>query len=220
MTMPAAPPGIYHSRSRTTRNRAALAAAGLSLLLIGYAIGRWQDSPAVPTPAAAAGVAVTSSAPSPATTPPSEAPPSAPPAPVGGVDAYAPIQAEGSTNQQGTDTQDTQDEGGGRNVGWVSNGDWLQYDQVNFGTAPATRFTARVASEVGDGVIGQLDIRIDSPSATPVGSLRISNTGGWQTWQSQTTITAPVTGLHTVFLTFTGPADTEFLNLNYFTFGH
>lgn len=213
---------MYHSRSRVTRNRIALAAAGLALLSLGYVIGRLQDSPGDPaSPAAAAAPAPVASTAAPAPSAPSSEPSAAPtpPAPVGGTDAYTVIQAESATNQQGTEAEDTEDEGGGRNVGWINNGDWLRFDQVNFGTTPAARFAARVASDVGDGVTGQLEIRLDSPGSPPVGSLTVGNLGGWQDWQTQSTVITPVTGTHTVFLTFACQTDTEFLNLNYFAFG-
>ncbi|MEV4702381.1 carbohydrate-binding protein [Actinoplanes sp. NPDC049316] len=215
--MPApAPPGVYHSRSRVTRRRVALAAAGLALLLLGYLLGRLQDGSADPAPAAAAPVAPPPSSPSPSPSP-SETEEEAP---VGGIDAYTTIQAESATNQQGTEYEDTEDEGGGQNVGWVNNGDWLRYDQVNFGTTPATRFAARVASDVGDGVTGRVELRLDSPAAAPIGGLTVGNMGGWQNWQTQTTVITPTTGLHTLFITFASDSGTEFLNLNYFAFGH
>jgi Carbohydrate binding module (family 6) len=215
--MPApAPPGVYHSRSRVTRRRVALAAAGLALLLLGYFLGRLQDGPANPAPAAAAPVASAPPPPSSAAPSPSETAE----APVGGIDAYTTIQAESATNQQGTENEDTEDEGGGQDVGWVNNGDWLRYDQVNFGTTPATRFAARVASDVGDGVTGRVDLHLDSPAAAPIGGLTVGNLGGWQNWQTQTTMITPTTGMHTLFLTFASDSGTEFLNLNYFAFGH
>lgn len=213
--MPApSPPGVYHSRSRVTRQRALLAAAGLALLLLGYLIGRLQGDASEPAPAAAVPAVSRSSAdPSPSADPSEEAP-------AGGIDAYTPIQAESATNQQGTEYEDTGDEGGGQNVGWVNNGDWLRYEQVNFGTTPATRFAARVASDVGGGVTGRIDLRLDSPTAAPIGGLTVGNLGGWQNWQTQTTVIEPVTGMHTLFVTFASESGTELLNLNYFAFGH
>ncbi|OJF14343.1 carbohydrate-binding protein [Couchioplanes caeruleus] len=218
MTTPTSPSaGVYHSRSRVTRNRVALAAAGLALTAFGYLIGRLQDGPADPASAAAVPPASAPVATSAAADPsPSSVPPSAP---VGGIDAYTIIQAEYATSQQGTESQDTEDEGGGRNVGWINNGDWLRFDEINFGATPATRFAARVASDVGDGVTGQVEIRLDSPSSPPVGSLTVGNLGGWQDWQTQSTIITPVTGMHTVYLTFSCQSGVEFLNLNYFAFG-
>ena len=39
-------------------------------------------------------------------------------------------------------------------------------------------------------------------------------------WQTVTGALTPVTGPHTVFVTFANDADDEFMNLNYFTIEH
>jgi hypothetical protein len=215
MTTPASPPpGVYHSRSRVTRNRLALAAAGLALVLLGYLIGRLQggsDTPAAAAPPPAAAPSVSSAAP--AAPSPSAEPTQAP----GGVDAYAVLQAEAADGQQGTESQPTEDEGGGQNVGWIGNGDWLRFDDVEFGAEPASKFTARIASDTDDRG-GRLEIRIDSPGNEPAGSLTVEDTGGWQSWQSRTAAITPTTGRHTVFITFAREGDGEFVNLNHFSF--
>jgi hypothetical protein len=219
MTTPASPPpGVYHSRSRVTRNRVAFAAAGLALVLLGYLIGRLQGDSH--TPAAAAPPPATSS---PAGSAPASAqppsPPSSPPttpAP-GGTDAYSVIQAEAASGQQGTQVQETEDSGGGQNVGWIGNGDWLRFDDVDFGDQPARTFAARVAADTDDDG-GRIEVRIDSPGNEPAGTLKIEDTGGWQDWESDKTEITPTTGRHTVFLTFARDGDGEFVNLNYFAF--
>ena len=200
-------------------------AAGVALVLLGYMIGRLQGfgtpangSAAIPVTSVAASSAAAAPS-SAAAEPPSVAPEpsSAEPTAPAGVDAYAPLQAEAAAGQQGTQTEDTADEGGGKNVGWINSGDWLRFDNVNFGDTPATQLIARVSSDSDNG--GRMEIRIDSPSTPPVASLQVNDTGGWQNWQTQTTTVTPVSGLHTVFLTFTGNGDDEFMNLNYFSFG-
>jgi Carbohydrate binding module (family 6) len=217
MTTPAsAPPGVYHSRSRVTRIRVASAAAGLALVLLGYLIGRLQGGSQ--TPAAAARPSVTSS---PAVAATASAEPSSPPttpAP-GGTDAYSIIQVEAASGQQGTQVQDTEDAGGGQNVGWIGNGDWLRFDDVDFGDQPARTFAARVAADTDDDG-GRIEVRIDSPGNEPAGTLTIEDTGGWQDWESDKTEITPTTGRHTVFLTFGRDGDGEFVNLNYFAFTH
>jgi len=223
MTTPASPPpGVYHSRSRVTRNRLVLAAAGLALVLLGYLIGRLQGGSA-PAPAAAA-AAVPSVASSPAASPsipdapasPSTEPSPATPAP-GGLDAYSVIQAEAASGQQGTQVQETEDEGGGQNVAYIGNGDWLRFDDVEFGAEPATKFAARVASDIDDGG-GRLELRLDSPGNTPAATLEIGDTGGWQDWESRTADVEPITGRHTVFITFGRDDGGDFVNVNYFAF--
>lgn len=215
-------PGTYHSRSRVTRKRVLLAAAGLALVLVGYTIGRLQggsSSPAVAAPlppvSSPSALAPTSESP-----PPSVEPSPTVEEPKGGTDAYSTIQAENSTNQQGTESQDTEDDDGGKNIGWINSGDWLQFDQVNFSGTPATQFAARVASDVGDGVQGRIELRIDSLGGTPIGTITVGNMGGWQKWQTMTTGITPTTGMHTLYVTFASDSGTEFLNLNYFAFSH
>lgn len=222
--MPASPPpGVYHSRSRVTRNRLALAAAGLALVLLGYLIGRLQGDSATPAAGAAASAPPAAVSATPAAEPspaPSTAPTSAPPTTPAGIDAYSPIQAEAASGQQGTEFENTEDEGGGQNVGWINNGDWLRFDDVDFGDTPATQFAARVASDTdGGGGGGRVEIRIDSPGNPPAGTLTVENTDGWQNWQTRTTGITPTTGLHTLFLTFANDDASEFMNLNYFAFG-
>ncbi|HTJ68262.1 MAG TPA: beta-1,3-glucanase family protein, partial [Actinospica sp.] len=62
------------------------------------------------------------------------------------VSAYSTIQAESYSSRNGTQTETTTDTGGGQDVGYIHNGCWLAYNNVNFGSTGATQFKARVAS--------------------------------------------------------------------------
>jgi hypothetical protein len=151
----------------------------------------------------------------------STTPPTTPP-PTGGTgtDAYSTIQAESYSNQSGTQLETTTDSGGGQDMGWIANGDWAEYDGVNFGSSAATQFKARVASGAASGVSGLVEVRIDSRSNAPVGSFAVANTGGWQTWTTIPANISGVTGTHTVYLTFTSGQPADFVNINWFTFTH
>ncbi|KAA9382024.1 carbohydrate-binding protein [Microbispora cellulosiformans] len=145
--------------------------------------------------------------------------PSATPSnPPGGVDARSTIQAEAYQAQSGTQLETTQDSGGGQNVAYIGNGDWLRYDKVNFGSTAARQFRARVASGAAAGVSGLIQVRLDSPTATPIGDFAVGNTGGWQSWQTIPANIAGVTGTHTVYITFSSGQPADFVNLNWFTF--
>jgi hypothetical protein len=135
--------------------------------------------------------------------------------------AYSPpIQAAAYTSNNGTQTQATSDTigPGANNVGWIHNGEWLGYNNVDFGSTGATQFIARVASGASSGISGLVQVALDSPTATPVGSFSISNTGGWQTWTTITTDTSTITGIHTVFLTFASGQPADFVNIHWFYF--
>lgn len=157
--------------------------------------------------------------PPPVTTPPTTTTPPPPP-PTGGTGAYATIQAESANAQSGTQLEATTDTGGGQNMAFIGNGDWAQYNNVDFSSTAAHQFVARVASGAAAGVSGLVEVRLDSRSNAPVGSFAVGNTGGWQSWRSVPANISSVTGVHTVFLTFTSGQPADFVNVNWFTFGH
>ncbi|SDC56168.1 glycoside hydrolase family 16 protein [Streptomyces prasinopilosus] len=141
------------------------------------------------------------------------------PPPTGQRDAYGTIQAESFDAQSGAITEATSDSGGGRNVGALANGDWLQFKGVDFGTPAARQFSARVASGAPAGVSGLVEVRLDSRGNAPVGSFSVGGTGGWQSWRTVPANIASVTGTHDVYLTFTSGQPQDFVNVNWFTFG-
>ncbi|MEU4242157.1 carbohydrate-binding protein [Actinoplanes sp. NPDC026619] len=206
---PPAAPSVYRTRAYRTRQRVLIALGAVGLVLLGYLIGRWQDTPA---PASAKALPT---APPPSAAAPSAAPTtSAPPTPT----VYQTLQAESADGNEGIQSQDTEDQGGGKNVGWIASGDSLRFDHVEFGEVPANTLDVRVASDAED---GRMDVRLDSPTAGPVGTLRVTKTGGWQNWRTdEVTLTPPVTGTHTVYFTFARDGDGEFLNVNWFQFQH
>ncbi|MGW2915667.1 glycoside hydrolase family 16 protein [Streptomyces asoensis] len=142
------------------------------------------------------------------------------PPPTGSRDAYGTIQAESYDSQSGTITETTTDTGGGQNIGALANGDYALYKGVTFGSTPATQFSARVAGGAASGVSGLVEVRLDSRTATPVGSFAVGNTGGWQSWRTIPANISSVTGTHDVYLTFTSGQPADFVNVNWFTFGH
>ncbi|WP_330286571.1 glycoside hydrolase family 16 protein [Streptomyces sp. NBC_00576] len=142
------------------------------------------------------------------------------PPPTGTRDAYAAIQAESYNSQSGTSTETTTDTGGGQNIGSLANGDWALYQGVNFGSTAATQFVGRVASGANSGVSGLVEVRLDSRTSTPIGRFEVGNTGGWQSWRTLQVNMSAVTGTHDVYLTFTSGQAQEFVNVNWFNFGH
>lgn len=94
------------------------------------------------------------------------------------------IQAENYSMMSGVQTENTSDSGGGQNVGWIDQGDWMVYP-VNIPSTGTYTVSYRVASQNGGG-----QIRLDRDAgATIIGSINIPSTGGWQNW---TTITQTV----------------------------
>ncbi len=146
--------------------------------------------------------------------------PSATPSPTGtgGSGATSTIQAEAYSGQSGSTTETTTDTGGGQDVTSLSNGDWLQYNAVNFGSSGLGQFKARVASGATGGASGLVEVHLDSRTGPSIGSFAVGNTGGWQSWTTVPANITRTTGVHTLYLVFTSGQPAAYVSLNWFTF--
>ena len=103
----------------------------------------------------------------------------------------------------GVQTENTADtEGGGKNIGFIEDGDYIVYRPFNLTDVTEVRF--RVAT-AGPG--GTIEVHYDSPTGTLVGTTAmITPTGDWQTYKN---VSLPLTnlpaGTHELFLVFRNP---------------
>lgn len=84
-------------------------------------------------------------------------------------------------NQYRTDNVDieaTTDAGGGFNVAWTANGEWLAHNNITFPTTGAYTIAYRVAAPSAGGVISA-DL---NAGTIPLGTTAVPATGGWQNW--------------------------------------
>jgi hypothetical protein len=118
--------------------------------------------------------------------------------------------ATGDTSPAGVD---------GHQAAQLVNGDYLEYNGVNFGSG-SSQFDARVASGAAGGVSGLVEVVLDSPTNAPVGSFAVGNTGGWATWRTIPANITRTTGTHNVYLEFASGASGSppFVSLHYFNF--
>ena len=128
------------------------------------------------------------------------------------ISAFTKIEAESYNNQSGVQTESCSE--GGENVGYIENGDYAVYSNIDFGSGAAS-FQARVASATSG---GKIEIRLDSLNGTLIGTCPVTSTGGWQTWGAATCNVSGVSGKHDLYLKFTGGSGYLF-NLNWFKFG-
>jgi beta-glucanase (GH16 family) len=133
-----------------------------------------------------------------------------------GWDAYAEIQAEQATSRSGGTIESAE---GGQAVAQLRNGDSLRFSGVRFGSTTARQFYGRVASGAAGGVSGLVEVRLGSPTATPVGSFAVGNTGGWQSWRTVPANISGITGTHDVYVTFTSGQPNAYVSLNWIRFG-
>jgi endo-1,4-beta-D-glucanase Y len=120
------------------------------------------------------------------------------------------LQAENFTSESGTQTENTSDNGGGLNVGYIQSGDYLTFN-INVEKAGVYKVEARVASDTSG---GDIDLLVGS---TNIGTLAVTNTGGWQTWQTVTTSVTLEAGEQVLSTNFTN-GNNYLFNLNYLTF--
>jgi hypothetical protein len=128
-------------------------------------------------------------------------------------DPYIQNEAEEMSEQSGVQTETCSDAGGGNDVGFIENGDWIRINGLDFG-AGASSFNARVSS-AGNG--GKIEVRLDSPTGTLAGTCTAAATGSWQTWITKSCPVSGISGIHDIYLKFTGGSGYLF-NLNWWKF--
>lgn len=126
-------------------------------------------------------------------------------------DPFKRVEAETIAQQSGIKTEVCTE--GGLNVTSVTNGAWIRVRGVDFRSGAAA-FYARVAS-AGNG--GNIELRLDGVNGTLIGTCAVAPTGGWQTWSTATTSISGASGVHDLYLKFTGGAGNLF-NLNWWQF--
>ena len=130
-------------------------------------------------------------------------------------DAFAQIKATSFNSMNGIQTEATTDSGGGNNIGWIEDGDWIAFNNVNFGSG-ATKVNARVATNTAGGTI---ELRLGSISGSLIGTVPVTSTGGWQTWVTKTA-NVSAAGTHNLYLVFKGSAAGGLFNVNWLQFSN
>jgi glucosylceramidase len=123
------------------------------------------------------------------------------------------IQAESFSGQSGVTTEACSE--GGQDVTSIQNNDNIHFLDMDFGSSGIQCFEARITSY---GVGGYIQVRLDSTTGALVGTCDIQPiTGSWQTWTSKACNITGATGVHTLYLVFTGSTGNLF-SLNWIKF--
>lgn len=96
----------------------------------------------------------------------------------------------------------------------LAGGDWLCYERVDLDQG-ANRFAANIAAAEVDPT-SAIEVRLDSPTATPIATLKVQKTPDWSVHVTQSAPIEAATGVHDVYLTFNGPA--RVADVNWFKF--
>ena len=134
------------------------------------------------------------------------------PTQIGHLNPYDTTQAETICWESGVKTQVCSE--GGMNVDSIHNGDYIKIKGVDFGTG-ASSFMARVSSATSG---GNIELRLDTTTGTLVGTCAVSGTSGWQTWTTKSCTITGATGVHNLYLKFTGTGTGLLFNFNWWKF--
>ncbi|ODM27792.1 carbohydrate-binding protein [Clostridium sp. Bc-iso-3] len=122
--------------------------------------------------------------------------------------AFSKLEAE-EYNDTNSSTVQVVGANGGSGVGYIENGNYLVYKNVDFENGAAS--FKIMASTTGT---PKIEIRLGSPTGTLAGTLQVASTGGFNAYKEQSCNINKVTGLHDVYLVFGGA-----VNVDWFTFG-
>lgn len=129
----------------------------------------------------------------------------------GNIDAFSQIEAEDYNTMSGIQKVDCSE--GGQKVGYIENGDYIVFNNVDFG-AGAASFDARVASGTSG---GSIEIRLDGLSGPLVGTCITTGTSSWSSWTTKNCSISGASGIHNLYLKFTGASGYLF-DMNWFKF--
>jgi endoglucanase len=119
------------------------------------------------------------------------------------------IEAETYGSMYGVQKETTTDVGGGQNVGYIDNGDWMKY-AINAPAAGTYTFSFRVATAATGA-----QFRVKNSAGTVLATVNVPTTGGAQTWRDVTAAITLPAGAQTLTIT---SANLNRWNFNYFTF--
>lgn len=128
------------------------------------------------------------------------------------LDPYVRVEAETTSAQSGIETEPCS--AGGMNVTDLQGGDWIQVRGVDFASGGAQDFRASVASASNG---GSIELRLDSLSGTLIGTCTVPGTGGTQTWADTSCSVSGATGVHDLYLVFSGDSSPLF-NIDHWQF--
>ena len=128
--------------------------------------------------------------------------------PVPTISAFETIEAENYSNMEGIKAEDLAS--GGKNIGFVENGDWMMFRKVDFGDG-ANSVSLRVS-----GNPAKIEFYTDSMN-TPVSTVSFDGTTGYSDYQELIANINTIKGTHDLYMKFTG-GEGYLLNMDSFVF--
>jgi len=124
------------------------------------------------------------------------------------IDRYSSISNAQVHSVQGSEPK-------GFQVDFIENNSWVKFDDVDFEAGNLIQIHARVASATNG---GSIEIRTDSSTGPLLATIPVSNTGGWDTWETVSAdFTDSTTGIKDLVCVFKGGSGYLF-NVNWIQF--
>lgn len=114
---------------------------------------------------------------------------------------------------EGPDLEDTSDAGGGFNIGWTRNNEWIEYE-IESPVTDSFDLTIRHALNSGNSQLSVRTTSVDFGFQDSTPTLTLPSTGGWQNWQNINTQITLYQGLNIVRINILSDSG----NYNYFEF--
>ena len=131
--------------------------------------------------------------------------------PVAIFNPYRRVEAETMAFSKGVKSEQNAETG--VYVSDIHNGDYIKLQAVDFGQRIPRTFTARVASALRGGAI---ELHIDSVAGQQLVRMEVPGTGGWEQWTTLTAdLTTYTTGVHDLYLVFTGRKGPKLFNFDW-----
>ena len=109
------------------------------------------------------------------------------------------IEAESYNSMSGVLTEGTDDAAGGLDVGWIDQGDWMDYN-VNVTTAGTYTVNFRIATPNTTAAL-----QLKKADGTVLLTKSLTSTDGFQTWQTQSATISLTAGVQTLRMYSSGP---------------
>ncbi len=128
------------------------------------------------------------------------------------LDPYKTIEAETIAWNKGIKVADIGGSNANRELTSLDDGDWTSVAGAAFGEEGTDKFTARVKSEKG----GSIEVRLDSPQGSLIGTLEVP--AGTNEYTDLSTEITKITGERNVFFVFHGEGE-DLMNVDSYIFG-
>ncbi len=138
-------------------------------------------------------------------------------------DAYVQnFEAESFDQSQGISIDNDTNRSGGANIGGVQDGEWVKYNNVDFGDLGASHIQISYSSSNinNEAVAGRVEVVLDSLDNQPAATVPTHTTGsGWGNYVLEGADIAPaITGVHDVYLRFISQPGKYVGNVDYIRF--